>query len=109
MPRLQIVSDDGSERVVELSERTLQIGRGPGNDIVLADPTQGVSRSHAELRFRNGRCVIIDLQSRNGTWLDGQRVQHAEVPPDGEITVGTYRLRVLPDEPSDSSSHLVNW
>ena len=100
MPRLLIVGDDGSERTVELTERTLQIGRGPGNDIVLADATQGVSRTHAELRFRNGRCVIVDLQSQNGTWINGQRVQHSEVPPDAEITVGTYRLRVLSDSPA---------
>jgi pSer/pThr/pTyr-binding forkhead associated (FHA) protein len=62
-----IVGDDGSEFIVEVAECTLQIGRSPANDIVLADPTQGVSRTHAELRFRNGRCVIIDLDSRNGT------------------------------------------
>ena len=112
MPRLLIVGEDGSERIVELTERTLQIGRGPGNDIVLADATQGVSRTHAELRFRNDRCVIVDLQSQNGTWINGQRVQHAEVPPDAEIAVGNYRLRVLSDSPAtgdgespDTASH----
>jgi len=99
VPKLLIVGDDGSERMVELTERTLQIGRGPGNDIVLADASQGVSRTHAELRFRNGRSVIVDLQSQNGTWLNGQRVQHAEIPPDGEIMIGRYRLRVLTGEP----------
>lgn len=104
MARLLIVGDDGSERVVELTERTLQIGRGPGNDIVLADASQGVSRTHAELRFRNGRSVIVDLQSQNGTWLNGQRVQHAEVPPDGEIVIGSYRLRVLTGEPARHAS-----
>ena len=98
MSRLLIVGDDGSERLVELTERTLQIGRGPGNDVVLADASQGVSRTHAELRFRNGRSVIVDLQSQNGTWLNGQRVQHAEIPPGGEIAIGSYRLRVLEGE-----------
>ncbi|MGQ0732456.1 MAG: FHA domain-containing protein [Acidobacteriota bacterium] len=93
MPRLLIRTDDGPERVVEVSERTVQIGRGPGNDVVLPDPDKGVSRTHAELRFRNGRCVIVDLNSQNGTWLNGQRVEHAEVPPGSEIGVGRYRLR----------------
>jgi pSer/pThr/pTyr-binding forkhead associated (FHA) protein len=63
-----IIAGDGSEREVELTERTIQIGRGPGNDIVLSDPNSGVSRTHAELRFRNGRCVVVDLQSQNGTF-----------------------------------------
>jgi predicted component of type VI protein secretion system len=102
VPKLLIAGEDGSERVIELTERTLQIGRGPGNDIILSDASHGVSRTHAELRFRNGRCVIVDLQSQNGTWLNGQRVQHAEVPPNSEIVIGTYRLRVVGDDLSRS-------
>jgi hypothetical protein len=90
---LVITEDDGSERVVELGTGNLRIGRGAGNDIVLPDARKGVSRAHAELRFEDGHYVIVDLQSQNGTWLNGQRVQRGEVPPDGEITVGTYRLR----------------
>jgi FHA domain len=93
--RLLIVAVDGSEREVELTERTVQIGRGPGNDIVLPDPHSGVSRTHAELRFRNGRCVIVDLHSQNGTFLNGDRIEHAEVPHGAEVTIGNYRLRLL--------------
>ena len=95
MPRLLIIAGDGAERELELTERTVQIGRGPGNDVVLSDPESGVSRTHAELRFRNGRCVIVDLQSQNGTFLNGERIEHAEIPFDGEVSVGTYRLRLL--------------
>lgn len=94
MPRLLIIAGDGSERELELTERTVQIGRGPGNDVVLSDPESGVSRTHAELRFRNGRCVIVDLQSQNGTYLNGERIEHAEIPHDGEVSIGTYRLRL---------------
>jgi pSer/pThr/pTyr-binding forkhead associated (FHA) protein len=94
VPRLLIIGDDGNERAVELNERTVQIGRGPGNDVVLPDAHKGVSRTHAELRFRNGRCVLVDLQSQNGTFLNGQRVEHAEVPVGAEIGVGSYRLRI---------------
>ena len=94
MPRLLIIAGDGSERELELTERTVQIGRGPGNDVVLSDPDSGVSRTHAELRFRNGRCVIVDLQSQNGTYLNGERIEHAEIPHDGEVSIGTYRLRL---------------
>ena len=38
VPRLLIIAGDGSERELELTERTVQIGRGPGNDVVLSDP-----------------------------------------------------------------------
>ena len=94
MPRLLIVGDDGSEHAVEITERTIQIGRGPGNDVVLPDDDKGVSRTHAELRFRNGRCVLVDLQSQNGTFLNGERIEHAEVPFGAEIGVGSYKMRI---------------
>ena len=94
MPRLLIIGDDGVERAVELTARTIQIGRGPGNDVVLPDAHKGVSRTHAELRFRNGRCVLVDLQSQNGTFVNGQRIEHAEVPLGADIGVGSYRLRI---------------
>ena len=94
MPRLLIIGDEGVEREIELTERTIQIGRGPGNDVVLPDAHKGVSRTHAELRFRNGRCVLVDLQSQNGTFLNGQRIEHAEVPFGADIGVGSYRLRI---------------
>src|SRR4029453_28321 len=94
VPRLLIIGDDGVERAVELTERTIQIGRGPGNDVVLPDAHKGVSRTHAELRFRNGRCVLVDLQSQNGTFLNGERIEHAAVPFGAEIGAGSYRLRI---------------
>lgn len=94
MLRLLIRADDGSERPVEVREGVVRIGRSPDNDIVLADANKGVSRAHAELRFENGRWIVLDLNSQNGTWINGARVQRAEVPLDGEITVGLYKLIV---------------
>ena len=92
MLKLVIRADDGSERQVDVREGPIRIGRSPDNDIVLADAAKGVSRAHAELRFENGRWVILDLNSQNGTWINGQRVQRAELPREGEITVGLYKL-----------------
>lgn len=108
MPRLLIIGDDGVERAVELTERTVQIGRGPGNDIVLPDAHKGVSRTHAELRFRNGRCVLVDLQSQNGTFLNGERIEHAEVPFGAEIGVGSYRLRIERNGTAAADSESAN-
>jgi len=90
---LRILGEGASERVVELGDRKVQIGRSRDNDIVLPDSQKGVSRTHAELRYENGRYILVDLQSQNGTWLNGKRIERAEVPPDSEIAVGEYRLR----------------
>jgi pSer/pThr/pTyr-binding forkhead associated (FHA) protein len=95
--RLRIGGGDGIEQTVELREQKIRIGRGRDNDIVLADPQKGVSRVHAELRYENGRYVILDLQSQNGTWVNGRRVERAEVPLGAEIALGEYRLTLHDD------------
>src|SRR5262245_52747243 len=95
VPKLVITGADGARREIELTTRDLRIGRAPENDLSLPDPTKGVSRMHAELRHENGRYVIIDLNSQNGTWLDGTRVQRADVASGSEIAIGPYRLSLV--------------
>lgn len=56
----------------ELPEGTTKIGREAFNDIVLYDPE--VSRNHALIRFHEGRFVIEDLGSTNGTFVNGRRI-----------------------------------
>ncbi len=92
MPKLVILSDDGSRREVELTTRDLSIGRATENDLALPDPAKGVSRMHAEIRYENGRYVILDLNSQNGTFLNGDRVQRADLASGSEISIGPYRL-----------------
>jgi len=59
--------------VMRAPARALRIGRANDNDIVLTD--LGVSRHHAELRnVGDGRYAIADLDSSNGTFLNGARV-----------------------------------
>jgi ABC transport system ATP-binding/permease protein len=48
--------------------RILRIGRAPDNDLVIADPS--VSGHHAELRTTGGITRIVDLGSRNGTFVN---------------------------------------
>jgi ABC transport system ATP-binding/permease protein len=58
--------------VMRAPARALRIGRAEDNDIVLAD--LGVSRHHAELRNTGDGYAIVDLDSSNGTFLNGARV-----------------------------------
>ena len=57
--------------------RVFRIGRDPASDIVTDDPT--VSRAHAELRPRGDGWEVVDLGSTLGTWVDGQRVERADL------------------------------
>jgi len=76
-----------------LPAQVMRIGRTPDNDLVVSD--LGVSRKHAELRkSQTGRYQIIDLGSHNGTYVNGSRVEQAEVSEEDIIGIGhaTFRL-----------------
>jgi ABC-type multidrug transport system ATPase subunit len=77
-------------QVVAFEGDRLAIGRDPHNDVVLADPN--VSRFHATLTREDGRVELADLDSRNGTRLDGQLVERARVDAGSEIGIGPYKL-----------------
>jgi Protein of unknown function (DUF3662)/FHA domain len=74
-------------RRVVLGPQGATIGRGRQADVVLDDPN--VSRQHAEIRPRGGSWVITDLQSTNGSQVNGRRIQGPEVlRPGDEIELG---------------------
>jgi predicted component of type VI protein secretion system len=102
--RLIITEPDGAERSVALPARSIRIGRGADNDVVLHDAGKGVSRVHAELRLEHGRHILVDLQSQNGTWVNGKRIQREPVSPGSEIAIGLYRLRLEPGLPGVEAS-----
>lgn len=76
---------------VELGEDVVTVGRSPDNVLVLADKT--VSTHHAEIRREGRGCVLHDLQSRNGTKVNGRGVKTKELVHGDEITFGTTTVR----------------
>jgi FHA domain-containing protein/zinc ribbon protein len=73
-------------------ERTT-IGRSPDCGIFLDDVT--VSRRHAVLVERDGRYVIEDQGSLNGTFVNRRRIESAELADGDEVQIGKYRLTFL--------------
>jgi pSer/pThr/pTyr-binding forkhead associated (FHA) protein len=96
--RLLVFRDQCVQRAVELGTRGLSIGRGVGNDLVLDDPDRGVSRFHAEVRWEDGRYVLLDLGSQNGTWMESRRVDRVELKAGVPVAIGPYRL-IFDDTP----------
>jgi ABC transport system ATP-binding/permease protein len=71
-----------------------RIGRDPANDIVVDDVL--VSRFHAELRARpDGLHELVDLGSRNGTFVNGRSVDHAIVADLDIVSVGHHTFRLV--------------
>ncbi|MFK7989524.1 MAG: sigma 54-interacting transcriptional regulator [Sandaracinaceae bacterium] len=76
------------------------LGKDAGNDIVLHDPT--VSRNHCELRVEPGGVRCRDLGSRNGTHVQGVRVNEAWLRHGDQLVVGATALTFLVDEGADT-------
>jgi hypothetical protein len=87
-------------RRVELDVE-IAIGRQDG-DLVLEDPE--VSRRHAVLRRSGGSVVVEDLESTNGTFVNGERIlSPREVLPGDQVRVGRTTLEIEPDPRADDT------
>ena len=75
----------------------VNLGRADYNDIVLPDPS--VSTSHAKLQRREGVWVLVDLDSTNGTFVDGERVRgEAPLAPGATVRLGDVQLLFEPTD-----------
>jgi DNA-binding NtrC family response regulator len=88
---------EGPTRGAHLTFESARVGIGTaaGNELRLADPT--VSRHHAEIAARDGRYVLRDLGSTNGTFVGDVQVIEVFVEPGARIRVGETVLEFEPD------------
>jgi len=80
---LEVVDGQDRGRTILLKESGTTLGRSPPADIVLNDSE--VSRSHCRFSFQDGSLQMTDLNSTNGTFLDGVRVIGEALVPVGAI------------------------
>ena len=97
--RLEILNGGFGGMTYDLSDEEVVIGRSPTTDITLLD--EGISREHALVLFdEDGPTYLIeDLQSTNGTKLNGKRVRSAELAEGDEIQIGQtlFRFTLIKD------------
>jgi hypothetical protein len=74
-------------------------GRHPGSDIFLDDVT--VSRRHAEFYRRGGFFTVRDVGSLNGTYVNRERIEEAELTGGDEVQIGKFRLLFLTSQNLD--------
>ncbi len=87
--RLFVEHQGRASRTETFSAERILIGRDEG-DLVLPDAL--ISTAHAELRFDGQRVWLLDLQSTNGTWLNGQRISQLELVPGMSVQLGQHRV-----------------
>jgi pSer/pThr/pTyr-binding forkhead associated (FHA) protein len=92
MARL-IVKTAGLERqLIELKLGSNVIGRSPDSDFLLTHPT--ISTLHCELVLSDSGVVLRDLESTNGTFVNGERIHHITLQPGQELRLGDVELLV---------------
>ncbi len=68
-----VITDEGGvRRTLDFSKPELTVGRVHGNDIVLSK--RNVSKQHARLTLKGEQAVVVDLNSTNGTWVNGRKI-----------------------------------
>jgi adenylate cyclase len=88
MARLTIISPEGRQEAELQAHNTL--GRHPNNTVQVLDRI--VSKEHCHVDFVDGRFVLRDLGSLNGTFVNGERVRDRVLNPGDEITLGSTRI-----------------
>jgi pSer/pThr/pTyr-binding forkhead associated (FHA) protein len=78
------------ERTFEVCEPETLIGRSATSHLRVAD--ESISREHAVILFEDDAFTVEDLQSTNGTRLNGKRVRSAPLNDGDEIQIGQTRI-----------------
>jgi pilus assembly protein CpaF len=89
-----IISEKGgAERREAFDRNEINVGRVQGNDLML--PKGNVSKHHARLLYRDGRFIVTDLKSTNGTYVNGRKISQATIVREGDkIYIGDFVLRL---------------
>ncbi|MBM4000368.1 MAG: FHA domain-containing protein [Planctomycetes bacterium] len=74
---------------------------GRSRDVTLTLPHPLVSRQHCEIFEREGRLVVRDLGSRNGTFVANERVTECVLPSGELLTIGAVTFRAMYEDPED--------
>lgn len=87
---LRLLSGAGKDRVFTIRAIATTIGRGLDNDLVLE--STDVSRHHARIEFRDGQWHLYDLNSTNGTRVNGQQIQQSFIKGGDRIDFGGVQI-----------------
>jgi pSer/pThr/pTyr-binding forkhead associated (FHA) protein len=102
MAKIQIKFKDAVIKEVPITQVMLTIGRKPGNDVVIDN--QAISGSHARIVEENETYFIEDLNSLNGTFLNGQKVSKYALKNGDIILIGNHTIEFISDKPPDEDA-----
>ena len=98
MPRLVVLSEGLTGRSHELKAERTTVGRVEDNAFQIPDPS--VSSHHCEIVLKGNEVVIVDLNSTNGTFINGQQISEAALKPSQILRLGQVEVRLEGDQAS---------
>jgi pSer/pThr/pTyr-binding forkhead associated (FHA) protein len=101
MAKLQIFFPDGSEITHDLPEEKTFVGRISENQLQI--PDDSLSSRHAEIIFENANFYVRDVNSTNGTFVNGSKIESAVLNHGDEVRFGSVACLFL-SESSDSTT-----
>ncbi len=88
-----VTEKGGDQRRLDFDKSEVTIGRVQGNDVIL--PKGNVSKRHARIVLKDGKFIIVDLKSTNGTYVNGRKITSPLVVKDNDkIYIGDFILGV---------------
>ena len=86
-PRIRLSAGQASQTLVELTGGRVTIGRSPDVEITVQDTK--ASREHARIFEQSGDWYVVDLNSTNGTLVNGAQITRRVLRPDDRIEIGS--------------------
>ena len=98
MAKLVVLSAGMTGRTQELKADKTTIGRVEDNTFQIAEPS--VSSHHCEVVLRGKDVVVVDLNSTNGTFINGEKITEQVIKPGQILRLGKIELRLDTDTPA---------
>ena len=98
MLKLVVLSPGMTGRTQELRVDKTTIGRVEDNTFQIAEPS--VSSHHCEVLLRGNDVVVLDLNSTNGTYVNGEKVTESVIKPGQILRLGQIEIRLETDAPA---------
>jgi len=102
LAKIQLIFDGQIKQEYELNKAEMFIGRHASNDIVIEN--RGVSGKHAVIQTQDDKFIIKDLESTNGTKLNGKKISSAELTHGDHINLFKHTLNFVLVSSEQSSS-----
>src|SRR5688572_11404718 len=102
MFQITINEKGGQAKSLDFDKTEITIGRVQGNDIVL--PKGNISKRHSRIVLKDGRFIIIDMQSTNGTYVNGKKITTPQVVKSTDkIYIGDFTLQLSTNGAMDAA------